>query len=137
MFDGPGGVSCAAVDLPRLHAMLAFRSRNPIFPPATIDDFLTDAVAATSAHGVQGYHGFDSASGSLPHVTVVKGGSLPGVCAGFQGKVGQRFVIMLRNGQAVDGATPSEWRTELYDLANAVNWGSGDLFPQYGMPSFA
>ena len=136
VFDGPGGVSCAAVDLARLLAMLACRSRNPMFPPGTIDDFLTDAVAATSAGADHGYHGFDSATGSLPHVTLAKGGSLPGVRAGFQGKVGKRFVIMLRNGQAVDGATPSDWRTELYALADAVDWGSGDLFPQYGMPSF-
>ena len=111
------------------------RSHNPIFPPATIDDFLRDAVAATSAGTDHGYHGFDSATGALPHVKLAKGGSLPGVRTGFQGKVGQRFVIMLRNGEAVDGATPREWRTELVALADAVNWGSGDLFPQYGMPS--
>ena len=37
---------------------------------------------------------------------------------------------MCSMGQAVEGATPYDWRTELYDLANAVNWGSGDLFPQ-------
>lgn len=135
VFDGPGGVSCAAVDMARLLAMLSCRSRNPIFPPGTIDDFLRDAMAATDAGTAKGYHGFDSATGTLPHVKLAKGGSLPGVRTGFQGKVGQRFVIMLRNGEAVDDATPREWRTDLVALADAVNWGSGDLFPQYGMPS--
>ena len=133
VFDGPGGVSCAAVDMARLLAMLSCRSHNPVLPPATIDDFLTDAVAATSAGTDHGYHGFDSATGALPHVRLQKGGSLPGVRTGFEGMVGRRFVIMLRNGHAIDGATPTD-KTEILDMADAIDWGSGDLFPQYGMP---
>jgi CubicO group peptidase (beta-lactamase class C family) len=135
VFDGPGGVSCAAVDLARLLAMLSCRSLNPVFPPAVIDEFLQDAVAATQAGTDHGYHGFDAASGTLPHVSLRKGGSLPGVRTGFSGKVGQRFIVILRNCEAVEGATPTDWRTELGDLAKAVDWGSGDLFPQFGMPS--
>lgn len=132
VFDGPGGVSCAAVDMARLLAMLSCRSNNPVLPPGTIDDFLTDAVAATSAGTDHGYHGFDSASGSLPHVSLQKGGSLPGVRCGFEGAVGQRFVIMLRNGHAIDGATPTD-KSEILDMADDIDWGTGDLFPQYGM----
>jgi CubicO group peptidase (beta-lactamase class C family) len=135
VFDAPGGVSSAAVDLARLLAMLSCRTGNPVLPPATIDDFLTDAVAATSAGSDHGYHGFDAASGSLPHVSLRKGGSLPGVRTGFDGEVGQRFIIMLRNCEGVEGATPSDWKKELDDLAKAVDWGNGDLFPQFGMPA--
>ena len=135
VFDAPGGVSCAAVDLARLLAMLACRTGNPVLAPATIDDFLTDAVAATAAGSDHGYHGFDAASGSLPNVSLRKGGSLPGVRTGFDGEVGRRFIIMLRNCEAVDGATPSDWKKELDDLAKAVDWGGGDLFPQFGMPA--
>lgn len=106
VFDGPGGVSCAAVDMARLLAMLSCRSNNPVLAPGTIDDFLTDAVAATTARtgDKKGSRGFDAATGSLPDVSVHKGGSLPDLRCGFEGKVGQRFVIMLRNGHAIGGA---------------------------------
>ena len=137
VFDGPGGVSCAAVDLARLLAMLSCRKNNPIFPPAVIDQFLQDAVAATTAGSDHGYHGFDSASGGLPHVALVKGGSLPGVRTGFSGKVGEYFIVILRNSEAVEGVTtPSDWKKDLTALAKSIDWGSGDLFPQFGMPAF-
>lgn len=134
VFDGPGGVSCAAVDLARLLAMLSCRTFNPVFSAGKIDDFLTDAVAATAAGSDHGYHGFDAASGSLPHVQLRKGGSLPGVRTGFDGKVGERFIVILRNCEAVEGATPTDWKTDLGNLAKAVDWGAGDLFPSFGMP---
>lgn len=75
------------------------------------------------------------AKGSLPHVELQKGGSLPGVRCGFEGKVGEKFVIMLRNGHAIEGATPTQ-KKEILDMADEIDWGTGDLFPQYGMSSF-
>lgn len=136
MFDGPGGVSCAAVDMARLLAMLSCRSNNPVLSPGTIDDFLTDAVAAYAppTGDKQGYRGFDVAKGALPHVELQKGGSLPGARCGFEGKVGQPLVVMVRNGHAIDGATPTHEK-DMLDMADDIDWEWG-FIPQYGMASF-
>jgi CubicO group peptidase (beta-lactamase class C family) len=135
VFDGPGGISSAAVDVARLVAMLSCRTNNPILPAPILQEFLENAAAATLAGTDKGYHGFDAVMGSDPNFTARKGGSLPGVATGFSGTTGRRFIIMLRNSPPVEGASPAKWDVELNNLAKAVNWGNGDLFPQFGMPT--
>jgi CubicO group peptidase (beta-lactamase class C family) len=138
VYDGAGGVSAAVVDVARLGAMLACRSANPIFPTtATLDAMLSDAVAATAAGSDQGYHGFDWATGSSPTIRYSKGGTLgDSAGSGIEGKTGELVIVIFRNGAYLpDGV--SDWKQAIPDLANAVNWGPGDLFPtpQFGMPS--
>ena len=50
------------------------------------------------------------------------------------GKTGVRFIAIARNGEKVEGA-PEAWNTEIFDLAEKVDWGSSDLFPHFGMPT--
>ncbi len=138
IFDGAGGVSTAMVDLARLCAMMSCRTANPIFSPATLVDWLSDAVASETAHGGHAHHGFDNASGSDPTFKVSKGGGLPGVGSGLYGSTGQYFIVIARNGEKVeDPALPVNWNTELYDLAKDVDWKGHDMFPQFGMPALA
>jgi CubicO group peptidase (beta-lactamase class C family) len=135
VYDGAGGLSSAVVDLARLCAMLSCRSNNPLFMDDVLKAFLSDAVAATGAGSDHGYHGFDWASGTYPSVTCSKGGGNPGVGAGFYGTTGRRFIIIARNGEKVDGATPVDWNTELDALAATIDWKGADLFPHFGMPA--
>lgn len=135
VYDGAGGLSSAVVDVARLCAMLSCRSNNPLFTDDLLNAFLSDAVAATMAGSAKGYHGFDWASGTYPSVTCTKGGSNPGVGSGFYGTTGGRFIIIARNGEKVDGATPVKWNTELDDIAATIDWKGTDLFPHFGMPA--
>jgi CubicO group peptidase (beta-lactamase class C family) len=135
VYDGAGGLSSAVVDLARLCALLSCRSNNPLFTDDVLKTFLSDAVAATAAGSDHGYHGFDWANGEYPNVTCSKGGGNPGVAAGFQGTTGRRFIVIARNGNNVDGATPAEWTTDLDAIAATIDWKGADLFPHFGMPA--
>jgi CubicO group peptidase (beta-lactamase class C family) len=135
VYDGAGGVSSAVVDMARLCAMLSCRSSNPLFTDHFLNAFLSDAVAATSAGSDHGYHGFDWAAGTYPSVQFKKGGGNPGVGAGIYGTTGSRFIVIARNGDKVDGATPVNWDTELDAIAATIDWKDGDLFPHFGMPA--
>jgi CubicO group peptidase (beta-lactamase class C family) len=136
VFDGAGGISSAVVDLARLCAMFSCRTGNPVLPANVLRSMLEEAVAAQKAQGGHANHGFDSASGSEPSFTLEKGGGLPGAGSGYQGTTGGTFVVILRNGEKEESA-PEDWKTALRDLANAVNWGKQDLFPQYDMPTLS
>ncbi|HEY5712362.1 MAG TPA: serine hydrolase [Allosphingosinicella sp.] len=138
VYGGAGGLSSAVVDVARLGAMLNCRLGNPLFSMSVLDDLISDAVAATTnggTHdGAHGWHGFDSATDDAGTVTLGKGGGLSAVGAGMWGKTGVRFIAIARNGEKVEGA-PEAWNTEIFDLADKVDWGSGDLFPHFGMPT--
>lgn len=134
LYGGAAGVSSAVIDVARLGAMLNCRIGNPVFSTAVLDDLLSDAVEATSQGSDHGYHGFDGATDNGGVITVSKGGSLTGVGSGLWGKTGKRFIAIARNGEKVEGA-PEDWKNGIDDLAKLVNWGTGDLFPQFGMPT--
>jgi CubicO group peptidase (beta-lactamase class C family) len=137
VYDGAGGVSAAVVDVARLGAMLACRVGNPIFSAATLDAMLSDAVAATTAGSDQGYHGFDwaiAAGATNPVVIYEKGGDIAGAGAAIRGTTGKRVVVIFRNGEYLLWGN-TDWRNAIPPLADAINWGKGDLFPDYGMPS--
>jgi len=134
VFDGAGGISSAVIDVARLCAMFSCRLANPLFSSDTLDEMLQDAVAATNAGSDHGYHGFDSASGTSPHVLVEKGGSLPGAGSGFRGTTGRRFIVILRNGSKKENEPLVDWKTDLEAIAATITWGD-DLFPHFNMPS--
>ena len=133
VYDGAGGLSSAVVDVARICAMLSCRFSNPLFTDNLLSAFLSDAIAATSAGSDHGYHGFDWATGAYPSVACAKGGGNPGVAAGFSGRTGNRFIVIARNGENVDGATPFDWPADLDAIAATIDWNGGDLFPHFGM----
>jgi CubicO group peptidase (beta-lactamase class C family) len=137
VYDGAGGVSSAIVDLARLCAMFSCRIGNPVLSPAMLDAMMSDAVAATAAGTDHGYHGFDAASydSEADHrVNLRKGGLLPGVRAAFTGTTGERFVVVAYNGDSVEGVG-IDLKAEIAAIADTIDWGAGDLFPQFGMPA--
>lgn len=135
-WGGAAGVTSAVIDVARLGAMLNCRVGNPLFSTAMLDDLLSDAVAATAVGSDKGYHGFDRAKGNGGVIALRKGGLLPGVRAGLSGEMGRRFIAFVRNGDEVAGV-PVDWRVKINALAERVDWGAGDLFPQFGMPPLA
>lgn len=139
IYDGAGGVSSSVIDLARLGAMFSCRTNNPVLSAAAIDAMMSSAVAATQAGTDKGYYGFDKASyqgapGSA--VNFEKGGDIPGTGAAILGTTGKRVVVIVRNGEKMAGAV-TDWKTDIVDIANAVDWGAGDLFPDYGMSPLA
>jgi len=136
VFDGAGGISSAVIDVARLCAMFSCRIANPVLPAHILQAMLEDAVAATAAGSDHGYHGFDSATGSDTTFTIEKRGTLPGAGGGFKGTTGRRFIVIARNGDGVEGATPGDWRTDLHAIAATIDWKGVDLFPSpFGMPA--
>ena len=135
VYDGAGGISSAVVDMARMCAMLSCRFSNPLFTDNVLRALLSDAVAATNAGSHHGYYGFDWAAGIYPGVACSKGGGDPGVGAGISGTTGNRFIVIARNGENVQGATPDDWVTDLDAIAATIDWKGGDLFPHFGMPA--
>lgn len=139
VFSSAGGVSSAIVDLARLCAMFSCRLANPLFSVSTLDAFLADAVNAAHLGNDKGYHGFDTAhvdNAARHRVYLSKGGSLPGARAGFEGTTGERFVVVAYNGEPwEDTGVKVDIKADAKAVADSVDWGKGDLFPHFGMPS--
>lgn len=137
VFDGAGGLSSAVIDVARLCAMLACRQGNPVLSPAVIDELFADAVKATAERPSHGFHGFDGAEytdGSKQAVSYHKGGNLNGVRTSAVGVTGGRVYVIAYNGDPAPDAN-TKWKDLVAPLGDAVDWGTGDLFPHYGMPS--
>ncbi|HEX7332991.1 MAG TPA: serine hydrolase [Pyrinomonadaceae bacterium] len=140
MFDGCGGLSSAVVDVARLCAMFSCRNNNPVLKKDTIDDMLAAAVAATSGLSgpdAHGYHGFDWASNvdlDKHQVMFSKGGWLPGMGTYYIGTSGGLFYIIAQNGNSPKGDGVN-WYDEIRPIVEAHDWGTADLFPNFGMAS--
>lgn len=140
--NGTGGLSAAVIDVARLCAMFSCRLLNPVLDTATVDSMLADAVAANGAavggEDAHGFHGFDSANSldlASHQVQFEKGGANAAVKTGLIGTTGKHFAVIARNGPKVVDAGDVDWKTALLDIARDIDWGKGDLFPRFGMPS--
>jgi CubicO group peptidase (beta-lactamase class C family) len=141
MFDGCGGLSSAVIDVARLCAMFACRNNNPVLKKDTIDNMLAAAVKATSElkgpdnKSSHGYHGFDWASNvdvNNHQVMFSKGGWLPGQGTYYIGTTGGLFYIIAQNGNSPKGDGVN-WYDEIRPIVEAHDWGTTDLFPNFGM----
>ena len=163
-FDGCGGLSAAVIDIARLLAACSLRSPTAVFTEATLQTWFDNTVKATKNNSnpapdaeVHGYHGFDWGSqldetqpaGALGNFKAGKGGWMPShssvvefVSGGFgyivaSNSVGQSDIKTdwLRN---LDGL--GQWwevdAASVMGVTQAHDWGTIDLFPAYGMPSF-
>jgi len=145
LFDGSGGLSSSVVDVARLCAMFSCRSGNPVLAAKTIDDMLAAAVNATNTQmgpdgkGSHGYHGFDWAANidlANHHVQFSKGGWLPGQGTYYVGTTGGVFYILAQNGNGRQDVQ-TNWLDLIQPIADAHDWGTGDLFPGFSMASLA
>ncbi|ADB41530.1 serine hydrolase [Spirosoma linguale] len=139
--DGSGGLSAAATDVARVLAALSVHQANPMLKDDTITTMLANAAAASSnpklsAHG---YHGFDAVG-----VTDVAKGLYWGYKGGSL-STSQNTIYFERDGYSLvicwNGTTPlgESWYPNfpsVLTVAKQQDWGTTDLFPQYGMPSF-
>lgn len=138
MFDGCGGLSSAVIDVARLCAMFSCRNNNPVLKKETIDDMLAAAVEATSeleGPDAHGYHGFDWAVNvdlDTHQVMFSKGGWLPGMGTSYTGTTGGFFYIVAKNGNTPKGVDIN-WYDEIRPIVEAHDWGTTDLFPNFGM----
>lgn len=130
-----GGLSTSAVDYARLIAALNVSTNNPILSRASLNSMLQLAKANYDAHTTasdrRAGYGFDSMTkDNLGRFTGFKGGYLFSSQNGLYFTLDGTSLIMNLNGTNVDFSP----------VANAVfslDWSkTGDLFPQFGMPSF-
>jgi CubicO group peptidase (beta-lactamase class C family) len=138
--QGAGGLSGAVTDVARLAAILISQNDNPALLRATlVNDMLSPAVACIAAHpGGRAGYGLDDASD-------LGGGSFYGQKGGliinaasvaeFDGDWG--FVAVFGSPAQQIGVVPPwypKW-PDVMTIAQGINWGSTDLFPDFGMPS--
>jgi CubicO group peptidase (beta-lactamase class C family) len=140
--EGSGGLSAAAVDIARIAAMLAARDSNPVLRPANHDAWLENAALATqtlTGPENHGFHGFDGArklGGKEGGFFGSKGGGLPGVGTALIFNTRGFSYVAMSNGHQRDGTT-ANWLNLTRPVAEKHDWGTTDLFPQFGMNSFA
>lgn len=140
-FDGCGGLSSAVVDIARVAALLSVRQNNPLLTTANLDAFLENGAVATetlSGPDAHGYHGWDWVSRVDANNDIYagsKGGWLPGDQSTIMFTTGGLSYICAINGNTRDGVT-TDWLAGTQQAAQAHDWGTTDLFPQYGMPSY-
>lgn len=136
--DAAGGLTAAAVDVARLLAMLDFRTDNPVLSGPAIANLF--ALGAT-----QGGHGFDTAivlDATAETYYGMKGGSIPESsqnCVRYQTGDISMVVCWNRHGIGEGSAVDAWWYPDFPTVLNPARanaWGTSDLFPVYGMPSF-
>ncbi len=135
-FEGAGGLSAAATDLARLIAVWISPHDTPALKRETVRAMLANAVAAGAKFKSRAGYGLDSAA--------ARGGE------NFYGQKGGDLLtsqnVLQFNGEwgfAVNWASHLtnigvRWYPnfpEMMSIATKVDWGSGDLFPGFGMPS--
>jgi hypothetical protein len=106
-----------------------------------VDQWLSNAKQATSTltgPAPHGYHGWDwvhPAPAGTNGFSGHKGGLLPGTGTELYYTTGGLSYVFLLGACSRPGNKVG-WYDPLKDAAEAHDWGTTDLFPQYGMPSF-
>lgn len=136
--DACGGLTGAAVDVARLLAMLDVRTNNPVLSQPAITNLFALGAAG-------GGHGFDTArvlDATAGRYYGMKGGDIPESnqnCVRYQTGDISMVVCWNRSDITEGSARDSWWYPDfpaVLDAARANAWGTSDLFPVYGMPSF-
>ena len=130
--QGSGGLSAATTDLARLVAILIDQHDNPALKRATITGMLSAAAKLSSAgYGRAGY-GLDYAKnyggGSFYGQ---KGGILVGAASVLQFDDQWGFALCFGSPSGPYGVYPDF--PAVMNVAKNTNWGTTDLFPQFGM----
>lgn len=142
MTDGAGGLSVAVTDVARLVASLSVTGSNPLMSVATLQEWMANAAHASSTitgPSAHGYHGFDSVSvtdSAKQLYSGNKGGSLDTSQNSLYFETGGVGLVMCWNGTTPTGPSWYPAYQPIVDAARSHDWGSTDMFPHFGMPSF-
>lgn len=137
--EGSGGLSAAAPDLGRILAVLLWKGDTAALKRDTVESMLNNGLKCQSEFGGRAGHGFDGvATRSNGRFYGQKGGSLDtsGNTFQFDGDWGFACNVAGKGARTSDGKGIYPDFPSMMDIAKATDWGTGDLFPQYGMPSF-
>lgn len=141
MLGACGGLSAAAVDMARVLASLSADAANPVLTADTVNQWMVNAALATatlSGPDAHGYHGWDgvSATGNGAF-TGNKGGTLRGAGTEVYFTTGgTSYIYFNGTNSPYKGTTVPDWHQPLVEALAGYDWGTTDLFPSFGMPSF-
>jgi len=135
IMEGSGGLTGAPTDIARLIAIMIDQKDNPALKRATITGMLSDGAALTAAGMGRAGYGFDAlVDQGGGNFYGQKGGSL--ASSGNVLELNGQWGFALCWGGKATAAT--SWYPDyptVMNIAKNVAWGTGDLFPQFGMPS--
>ncbi|HMF96410.1 MAG TPA: serine hydrolase [Vicinamibacterales bacterium] len=135
IMEGGGGLTGAATDIARLIAVLMSTKDNASLKRDTITTMLSDGAAVSAAGMGRAGYGFDYLSKlGTDSFYGQKGGSL--ASSGNVLQLNGDWGFTLSWGGKATAAT--SWYPDyptVMNIAKSTGWGSGDLFPQYGMAS--
>lgn len=134
--EGSGGLSGAVVDVARILAAMNARPYSPLGRPA-VESLLTEAVRTGAGHG------FDALNGTPGNRRGQKGGLFQTSQSGIWFDENGLSSVIVWNGVHTGNDTRHDgngddfgWYPRFDAVLNAaatVNWGTTDLFPDFGM----
>jgi CubicO group peptidase (beta-lactamase class C family) len=133
--EGAGGLSAAATDLARLIAVWISPRDTPALKRETVKTMLANAIAtAAKLKGRAGY-GLDGAARGGENYYGQKGGDLTTSqnVLQFNGEWG--FAVNWASHLRDTGVHWYPNFPEVMSIATKVDWGTADLFPNFGMPT--
>jgi CubicO group peptidase (beta-lactamase class C family) len=136
--QGAGGLSAATTDLARLIAIMMDPNDNPALHRSTISSMLKAGSALTAANQISGY-GFDSVfSLGSDQYHGQKGGEIINAAGVFEFNGDWGFALFFGSPAQRPSLNPVWYPdfTVMMNKAKATSWSAGDLFPEFGMPSF-
>jgi CubicO group peptidase (beta-lactamase class C family) len=136
--EGAGGLSAGPTDLARLIAILISQKDNPSVTRSTLGSMLKAGAHMTASGFNRAGYGFDSVSNlGGGQFYAQKGGLLGSSSSVLQFNGDWGFTMLWGSGEP--GSLPNQpWYPDfpqVMNIATKTNWGPGDLFPQFGMPS--
>lgn len=134
--QGAGGLSAATTDVARLIAIMIDENNNAALNRSTITDMLSAAAALTAAGNSRAGYGLDGTVRRSPtDFYGQKGGNLSDSASVLQFDDQWGFALCFGSTAQNPNATWYPDFPSMMNIAKNVNWGSSDLFPQFGMPS--
>ncbi len=138
IMEGSGGLTGAVPDVARLIAILISQQDNPASTRATLVNMLSAGAALSTAGFARAGYGFDFVSSLGGGQFDAQKGGLWDSSSSILSLNGEWGFTMLW-GSGRPGQLPNQpWASNfpaVMNIATSTNWGSDDLFPQFGMPS--
>ena len=136
-FEGAGGLSAAATDLARLIAVWISPRDTPALKRETIKSMLANAVATQAKFKTRAGYGLDGVAVRGERYYGQKGGDLSTSQNGLQFNGEWGFAVNWASHLHDIGVRWYPNFPEVMSIATKVDWGSADLFPNFGMPTLA
>jgi len=136
-FEGAGGLSAAATDLARLIAVWISPHDTPALKRETIKTMLANAIACGAKFRTRAGYGLDGAAArGGENFYGQKGGDLSTSQNGLQFNGEWGFSVNWAGHLTDIGVRWYPNFPEVMGIAMKADWGTADLFPQFGMPTW-